>query len=204
MASQIGICNEALDLLPAARIQSIDAATPEAKNCKAQYALAKRHVLSRRSWTFLRNRVALAPVDVAAVIRQHWAYGYARPIEMQIEAVLPDVAAMGAGTTQQWRAGVPFEIVGDVILTDAAGAAGVVRISPDDCAESRIDALTATAIAHELARRVCLPITKSNTRYRELAQEAVMALELAAQMDQAQTPQTYGEFVPEALVARHA
>ena len=206
MATQIGICNEALDLLPAERIQSIDAATPEARACKPNYPLAKRFVLGRRSWTFLRQRVQLGQVAPGALTLDRWAYAYQRPAGMVLESVhrattaTPDFVAPDA----LWRDGAPYEIVGNLILTNTPEAVAFGRYSADDCPEADIDNFTASAIAFELARRICNPITKNAARYRELVAEAASAFDLAAEQDQAQTPNQYGNFVPEPLRARHA
>jgi hypothetical protein len=203
MASIIAICNEALDLLPADRIQSLDAGTLEAKSCSTQYGLAKRNVLARRSWTFLRTRTPLAPIVMPETVRMSWLYAYALPDNVRIDAVGPS-AITRTLENDRWRGGVPYELMGDIILSNQADAVLIGRIRPEDCPETRIDDITATAIAYDLAQRVCMPIIKSVQRYNMLLSEAAMAFAAASRHDQEQTPNLYGDFIPEALGARHA
>lgn len=60
MSSKVEICNLALSRLAAARIDSFDDNTIEAKECKAIYELVAKHVQSLGPWACNKFRVTLA------------------------------------------------------------------------------------------------------------------------------------------------
>jgi len=128
MASKVDICNIALSYVGAYRIQSIDEATKEARECKNFYDLALYSVLEDHDWSFARKRQYLATIDDDYA---GWAYAYQYPTDCVCPRFINNVAGAYTGTSydvyrDQFVAvgRVPYEITGDstssnrVILTD--------------------------------------------------------------------------------------
>ena len=76
MDSAVGICNEALTILGARRILSLEDESTEARNCAAVFWNCVELTLQAHNWSFAAAQIELAPlVEVYA----GWAYAYRYP-----------------------------------------------------------------------------------------------------------------------------
>ena len=79
MASQVDICNLALQKLGASRIASILEDSRNARSCNACYDLMRRRELRTHKWNFATTSVLLAPDVVAPVF--NFKYKFALPAD---------------------------------------------------------------------------------------------------------------------------
>jgi hypothetical protein len=75
MSASISICNQALSLVGADHITSIDDGTNEARQCKVHYDACLRKILMEREWTFATARRELAEVSEAPTFGYTKAFG---------------------------------------------------------------------------------------------------------------------------------
>ena len=110
MASDVGICNAALQLVKhSKRITSLEQGTKEANACEEVYEELRDAMLSMHNWNFATKRVQLSRLaDTPAF---EWKYGYALPADfLRLTAVYDNTSARGA---------VPYKIEGNQIQADA-------------------------------------------------------------------------------------
>lgn len=74
MASEVSICNEALDILGAERITSLTQDHVNARECNACYAELRDREIEKHPWNFARKRVVLAPDTVAPAFDFSYAF----------------------------------------------------------------------------------------------------------------------------------
>jgi hypothetical protein len=87
VASEVSICNEALDLLGAARITSLTEDSTNARECNACYTEQRDRELERHPWNFARTRVVLAPNTTAPVF--DFSYAFLLPVDC-LRVLLPN------------------------------------------------------------------------------------------------------------------
>lgn len=74
MASEVSICNEALDILGAERITSLTEDSVNARECNACYAEQRDREIEKHPWNFARTRVVLAPDTAAPAFDFNYAF----------------------------------------------------------------------------------------------------------------------------------
>lgn len=110
MASKVDICNLALTKLGASRINSLDDDSVEARACKAIYDDVADEVMAIGPWQAVKSRAALAQLSDTPAFG--WAYQYSLPTDPFCLAVV---------SINEDKAGsIPFEIEGNLLLTDEA------------------------------------------------------------------------------------
>lgn len=122
MASPTQTANEALDLIGAAVVISIDDTTGNAPVCKRNYAQAVLEVSAAHDWGFLRKIATLAQGTAPAF---GWDYSYPLPV---------DYVAMRQINGNAW-CGEPtdlYEISGRNVVTDAETAEVVYTANVTD------------------------------------------------------------------------
>jgi hypothetical protein len=173
-ASAVTVCNRALALVPANAIASLDENSLEARECARVYQDAINEAVERGQWSFARDRVALA--QVANRRPDEWAFAYALPTTGQVVGVFPatgepiDFTSYDYDSEARW--GRPIDrtvryiVAADALYTDLADAQADIALTDPD--PSRFPPLFAAALAVDVAARVCMAITKSSNRQREL------------------------------------
>lgn len=207
--SQIENCNKALVELPASKVIALDENSLEARECRAAYAQVLGELLELGNWTAARKQIGLAQLatnDRSPV----WTYAYAIPADMVMPVrLLPpyDTSLSGAVLLDGQRVAVPistgddpgvsFDTAGNVLYSNMdGGVLEYVQASPEFSSF-----LFARALQLALAARICMPITKSTDKKRQLLAEAELALQRALASNANSRPQSYGDFVPDAVKA---
>lgn len=200
VASPTGICNLALDAVPANRITSMAEDSLEAQKCALQYPQVFAETLETWPWNFARRRDVLAAVqnDRAG----EWAYAYAVPNQMALPLgvyALAEVQSASSGYFAQpmQKPSRDFDILGSVLYTDVPDA--ILEHLDYGVAPPKATAMFVRTVALKLASRVCLPLTKSQRREAALLEQAEVFEQRARAHEANSRPQTYGEFVPEAV-----
>jgi hypothetical protein len=128
--------------------------------------------------------------------------------------VLPDFDSLGLGipvplpgdpymetwATQLGTIEVPYIVENGVIYTNAATA--TLEYGVNDIEEVVIGPLVERAIVAELASRLAVPVKKDRKLKGELIQEAEVAWARAMADDLNRQPQSYPDYVSEAMAAR--
>ncbi|MEO7468533.1 MAG: hypothetical protein ABIV36_16075 [Sphingobium limneticum] len=208
MATQVGICNEALSEIAADPINSIEEASSSAFYCRMHYASVLAEVLTWTDWDWAIRRVTLA-----AQINDRkgeWLYRYGRPADMaDAIRVLPAVdeqvhslPAAGPYNFPAWDAlgKLPFATANGSIYTNVAAA--ILEYQVNAVEPAAIDALTARAVSLELAARLAMPLKKSRELKKEKIAEAEVARQRAIAESENRAPRRQIDYVSEADYAR--
>jgi hypothetical protein len=211
--TQIELCNRALDEIPAAQIITITEKSVQADVCRRHYPAVVGELLEKGNWSDARAQAplaALADNDRAPI----WAVAYAAPSDMVMPVRLlpayspssdPDSFLLpGQRLASPMSAtddpGLDFDIAGNTIYANTSGAVlEYVRLGP--IGGGSMSHLFARAVVMELAARISMPIRKDTGIKRQLMAEAKLALDEALASNANRRPQTYGDFVPDAVAA---
>lgn len=151
MASEVQICNRALQRLGAGRIASLDAESKEARECNAAYAPLRDFLLRAHPWSFAVARAALAADSDAPVgDTDAPAYQYSWPTDA-MRILLPKSASL------DWI------IEGRKILTDDV-APLYIRYITQVTDPNTMDATFREALACLIAYETCESLTQSNSK----------------------------------------
>lgn len=146
MATQIEICNLALDMVGAEPIVLITDDNVRAQALNRNYTLALREVLRARDWGFAVARVSL---DATTAPAFGWDFAFTLPADFititQLNGILYE------GEPGDW-----FALEGGLLLTNSEFA-DIVYIS-STFAEATFDALFVPAFATLLASRIATPL----------------------------------------------
>jgi hypothetical protein len=167
VASEVDICNMALQKLGAARITSLEDNSRNARACNACYALLRDKELRAHPWNFARKRDQPAPLADAPA----FGYLYAFPLPNDfLRLVLPHRAML------DWK--LENQDGQRVILTndgDSINVRYVARITDT----TAFDPTFVEALACKLAWHMCEEITQSNDKkaaalneYKQIIAEA--------------------------------
>lgn len=202
------IANLALDELPAARITSLAERSVPAVACAGQYAQAVDEVLESYPWSFAKVRAPVA--ETANPAPEQWVYAYALPHDCALPVRVYNAGSglpsyTGTEGQQETALAVPshyaidrFEIAGSLLLTNVPAATlEYISWSATGFSPSFV-----RAVAAKLATRICMPIKKDARRRRELLEEEAVMLDRAKAVDFNKQPRSYGNFIPDAIVAR--
>lgn len=151
MASEVGICNRALQHLGARRITSLTQDTPNARECNAVYETVRDRELRRHRWAFAIERTSLPALSTAP------AHGFSRQFQLPTDCL-----------RVLREANVDWSIEGSKILTDDTAPLDVryIRQVTDPNA---MDVLFREALSAAIAFDLCERITQSNTKKRDLS-----------------------------------
>ena len=157
MASEVGICNGALQRLGAARITSLDDNTKNARECNAAYERRRDAVLRKHRWSFAITRAELAADSVSPVGSTAPANYFTLPTDclrvLLPDSVVTDWAVEGRKIATNWAA--PLELRYIKKVTDP----------------NTMDALFREALSLDLALTMCETITGSNQKAEGLRNE---------------------------------
>ena len=168
--SDVEICNRALDLLGAQRINDLNEANVSARACLANFVPTRDAVLRDYPWNDAMARAVLA----ADVTPPAWGflYAYNLPVDC-LRVVTIDGELRYAGT---WR------IEGRQLLTDM-GAPVRIRYIRRLTDPGMIGPLLADAIAARLAAHIAFAITNSTTQAQQMQALADQMIRRARQVD---------------------
>lgn len=164
------LCSLALTAVGADPITSFDAGTVEAEVASLWYPMTAEALLSSHYWSFALRRVELARL-LGQDSLAGWSYAYALPADfLRLQAVGTDAAEQG----------VPFEVRGAQLLTNAANVeiTYVRRASEDDWPGYFQDALVA-----QLGANFAIPLTENTSRADTLGRLAEVKFVRAKQAD---------------------
>lgn len=212
--SDTEICNLALAELPDKAIASLDEASLQGRECKRVYQQAVEELLQPHPWSFPTTRITLA--EIANDRPGEWAHAYQMPtgVGMVRKIIWPQpdttgltapvlfgqrLAPPGGGQTL-WDRAPPQDYVtaGTTIYTDVPGAVLEYLLSTDG--EATFSPLFIKALYFDIASRICMPLTKSSDRKKELISQAELWKGRATAADLNSQRQTYDP-VPDALSA---
>ncbi|MES2348488.1 MAG: hypothetical protein V4641_13075 [Pseudomonadota bacterium] len=152
MASEVSICNQALQKLGASRITSLTEDSRNARAVNACYVEMRDAELRAHPWNFGRKRVVLSPDSTAPV----FDYGYAFTLPTDCLRPLPPA-----------RTGLDWQIEGGKILTNDGTTINLryVRRVADP---NEMDPCFRDMVACRIAAQVCEEITQSNTKLESI------------------------------------
>jgi hypothetical protein len=167
MASDVGICNRALQKLGAKRIVSLTDDTPNARACNVAYEVVRDAELRAHPWSFAIARTQLA-ADANAP-----AFGRANSFQLPSDYLcLREKYPEDNSLDNDWQ------IEGRKILTDDEAPLDL-RYTAKVTDPNDMDVLFREAFATKLAFELCEEITQSNSKkeslrtdYKEIIREA--------------------------------
>lgn len=184
VASDIDICNLALDHLGKQPIVSFTEGSTEAKACLRQYDVARRICLSKQPWSFARRTEALAPVELNH-LTDDWTFAYDMPkAALRVGAVLRrGELRMTNQEPNQWY------VESGVIYTDVDEAyLRYVRDSKDTASWS---SMFDDAVALQIAARLATVMTRRRADVEMYQRMYEMAVAYAAEEDASQEVTRY-------------
>lgn len=155
MATDIEICQMALDHIGAKQINSIDDSCQEARACRRLYSTARDQVLRDFPWNFAHRRASLALADTSGQFGYAYIYYYpadchhAREI-YRTPLALPPIEFVIACLD---------DAVGKVILTHQENAVLIYTYKAKN--PQLFDAGFTAALSWRLASDLAMPLTKS-------------------------------------------
>ena len=203
--SDEAIANEALAMLPADPIQSLDEASLEARECKRFYRTVVGALLERHHWNLATKRVALAAVvnDRA----DEWPYAYAKPSDMAYPvSIMPTAGAGVSGWVMQ-----DFQYLmpgGQRMMMQARNVfysftpIAQLEYTSFDIEVGDFTVHFKDIVVLNLAARIAHPITKDQQRAQELMEAGEYQTQRAIAADLNRNRPTYGNRPTESELVR--
>ncbi len=179
MASQVGICNIALNKLGAGLIISLDDTLKSATTMKAVYDATLDAVLADHPWQVAIERVQIPASSTAPSFG--WAKAYPLPADF---LKLVQVGRDWCFYNPQWPA---FTLEGNAILTDSGSPLPVSYIKRITAA-GLLPAMLVQAFATKLASECCEALTQSLQKKEALIQEYERIIKRAKRSNDIQLP----------------
>lgn len=168
MASEVDLCNLALQRLGAKSITSLTDDSTNARECNRAYAHARDSELRSHPWSFARKRAELAASSTAPAFE----YANAFPLPSDFLRLMSNNGRLGM-TNQD-----DLQIEGGNVLTNDSAPLPITYIAQITDPEA-FDQLFADLLVARLARDLAEKITQSNTKiqaaqtlYKEARAEA--------------------------------
>ena len=159
-ASQVSICNIALQLVGAERIVAIDEGSEQARACDLLYEATRQELLRTHLWRFARARAALPAASTDPL------WGYDKAFEKPADCLQVFAIDTGGYASR----GVRWTVEGNQILANTTAPLNILY-GKDVTDESAFDVLFVTVFAHQLAVYLCDPLTQDNTKKQLLGQD---------------------------------
>lgn len=170
MASEVSICNRALQKLGAARITALADASVNARACNAAYTEVRDAVLRAHAWRFAIKRAILAPSATAPV----HTYSYALPMPADCLRLLSVSESDPTGYIDQVGEYVEWQVEGDSVLSNSNIA--YIRYVAQVADPNQMDSLFREVLACRLALEMCEELTQSNSKLQGINEQLKMAL----------------------------
>lgn len=192
MASEVGICNEALALLGAASITDLNEAKVEAVLCNRFYGPNRDYVLRDAYWNSARAEAALAPLAAAPLIG--WGYKFTLPADPYCLRV---IRVENAGYP------VAHEVRGRELFADFAAVNVLFNKRVSD--PNEFDAMLCQAVVFRLAYMLAFPIRRDKPHQEALLQQYQIAKAQAEATDAQESddkplPRSSGSFTNRDLI----
>ena len=159
MPSVVDICNEAMDLLGASTITSLNENSKEARLCNRKFDVARDSVLRSHPWNVAIARAELAASSTSPPFG--FTYSFPLPTDPYCLRVLSFWNNNVNNELAAYDSNIMFKIEGRNILSneDACKIVYISRVTDTE----QYDPLLSTAVAHRLASDTAYAITGSNT-----------------------------------------
>lgn len=165
MASEVEICNRALQKLGARRIVALNENSVNARAVAQAYPIVRDAQLRAHPWNFAVKRAQLAANSTAPLFGKQSAY----PLPSDFLRLLP--RDPGSGFNQSWSPNIPFngyidrdwQIEGTELLTNETGAFDL-RYIAFVTDPNKMDILFREAVSAALAIEICEELTQSNAK----------------------------------------
>jgi len=155
MASEVSICNLALQKVGASRINSLTEDSNNAKECNACYETIRDRELRKYTWSFAKARALLAPDADAPSFE--YTYAFTLPADMLRKILVNDTGYLSDGEC------IDYIIEGDQILTSDTTTLYLWYIK-QVTDPNMFDTLFIDLLACAIARQICEKLTQSNTK----------------------------------------
>lgn len=179
MATQVGICNRALQLVGADQITSINDNSRSARALLTAYDPVRIALLRAHPWNFAIRRASL-PASATPPI-----FGYANAFPLPpgfLDLLPPDPYYAVSGNMSPAFASpinqIDWQIEGGNILSNDGGPLNIRFIS-SSVTEADYDALFSEAFAAQLGLTTCEQLTQSNTKKADCKAAYEEAIDLA-------------------------
>jgi hypothetical protein len=159
MASEVEICNRALQKLGADPITSLTENSKRARECNRAYEPLRDALLRKHKWSFAIERAELSALSDAPAFG--WDYEYQLPTDCM--RLLHDDPGYVPNTPTR-------SIEGRSILTDET-APLQIRYVKQVTDPNEMDPLFRETLACEIALELCEAITQSNTKKADIRQD---------------------------------
>lgn len=167
MASEVGICNRAIQRVGGTRIASLSDNSKTARECNVAYEPNRDALLRSHPWNFSIMRTSLAADSIAPTFGP--AYAYTWPTD-----------AIHVLLTNDWDS--DWIIEGRKILTDWAAPLDI-RYVAKITDPNAMDALFREALALKIAHAICEAITGSNNKQASIRQDFIDTIAEARRMN---------------------
>ncbi len=175
MASEVEICNLALQKVGASRISSLTENSKEAKECNFAYALVRDREIRKYKWNFAKARTLLAPDTTTPIFGQDYQFS------------LPSDCIRPLPTNQD----TDWEIEGRKLLSSSAAIIELKYIKqvidPNLFDDAFIDVL-AIALALQINERLTQSNTKKQITKDDYREAIAMARKVNAFSNIAESP----------------
>jgi hypothetical protein len=165
MASEVSICNRALQKLGASRITSLTEDSPNARSCNNAYETVRDAELAAHPWSFARRRTSLA----ADSDTPEFGYEYQYTLPADYLRLLPS-----NDSHVDWQ----IESKSDgslVILTDYGAPLEIIYIARVED-PNLFHATFIESLACRLALEMCEEITQSNQKAEKMERQYTLAI----------------------------
>ena len=159
MASEVEICNIALQKLGAERISALNEDSTNGRRCNLAYPVIRDRELRKHAWTFAKELVALAPSSTTPL-----GYAYQFPLPSDWLRTIKVLADPEDRHEMQ-----DFALRGRNILSDESVVYLLYVRSVED--PNQFDTLFRDLLAAALAYQMCEAITQSNKKKEEVLGE---------------------------------
>lgn len=172
MASEVDICNRALQKLGAARITSLSQNSTEARAANLAYEMVRDAELRAHPWNFAITRTTLAEDATAP------DFGYAAQFTLPVDCLrlLPPDGVSSNFNSLDWK------IEGRKILTDEETSLEIRYIKREEDT-AQYDPLFVEALACAMAVEMCEELTQSNTKAQIVREDYKRAIREARKMN---------------------
>lgn len=172
MASEVDICNRALQKLGADRITSLTQNSVNARACNLAYEHVRDAELRKHPWNFAITRTTLAEDATAP------SFGYAAQFTLPVDCLrlLPPDPLSSNFNYLDWK------IEGRKILTDEETSLEIRYIKREEDT-GMFDALFTEALSCAIAVELCEELTQSNTKAQIVRDDYIKAIREARKMN---------------------
>jgi len=162
MASNVDICNSALNLLGASTISALTEDTKNARICNQRFAPVRNRVFRSHPWNCLIKRVQLAENSTAPVVE------YSKAFNLPSDHLR--TLKLHNGSTDSITGSITYKLEGSTLVTNES-TAYIVYVALDTD-PNNYDAYLMEALSYQLAADMAYGITNNATLAKNLLTDA--------------------------------